>query len=399
MSLQRRISILGSTGSVGKAALDVIRRANPNDARFSVVSLTANENAEELASQAIAAGASFAAIGNADRYQDLKSALAGSGVTAAAGATGLNEAAAIEADTVVSAIVGVAGLSATMAAVNAGSTIALANKESMVCAGALLQEAASKKGTKILPIDSEHNAIFQVLDRRERVEKVTLTASGGPFRSSTLEQMKRVTPKEALRHPNWSMGSKITIDSATMMNKGLELIEAAYLFELTNSQLDVLVHPSSIVHSLVSYDDGSVLAQLGQPDMRIPISYALAWPERMSMPAVKRLDLATIGRLEFYPPDHQRFPALTLAREALKVGGVYPIVLNASNEIAVEAFLQGRIGFLGIAACVERALDEATKSASKAMAGPLSLEDILDVDAQARAYTRERIESLATVSQ
>ncbi len=357
MSACRKISILGATGSVGRAAIDVIAGARGSETEFSVVSVTANANVELLASQAKQLGAQFAAVADEQLYEDLKTALGGTGIAVGAGATALVEAASANADCVVSAIVGVAGLESTLAAVQSGANVALANKESMVCAGPLLKEAARRSGATILPIDSEHNAIFQVLDRPERVEKVTLTASGGPFRTRTLEQMKAATPEEALRHPNWSMGSKITIDSATMMNKGLELIEAAYLFDLNADQLEVVIHPSSIVHSLVSYDDGSVLAQLGQPDMRIPISYALAWPSRMRLPDVQRLDLAAIGSLEFFPPDTKRFPALALAQQCLELGGASPVVLNASNEVAVDAFLQGRIGFLEIADCVEEALE------------------------------------------
>ncbi len=361
------------------------------------MSVTANANVELLASQAKQLGAQFAAVADEQLYGDLKTALAGTGIAVGAGATALVEAASANADCVVSAIVGVAGLESTLAAVQSGANVALANKESMVCAGPLLKEAARRSGATILPIDSEHNAIFQVLDRPERVEKVTLTASGGPFRTRTLEQMKAATPEEALRHPNWSMGSKITIDSATMMNKGLELIEAAYLFDLAADQLEVVIHPSSIVHSLVSYDDGSVLAQLGQPDMRIPISYALAWPTRMRLPDVQRLDLAAIGSLEFFPPDTKRFPALALAQQCLELGGASPVVLNASNEVAVDAFLQGRIGFLEIADCVEEALEAADSDCAARNGEAMTLADVLAVDRQTRARTGERVSSLASV--
>lgn len=389
MSDVTRISILGATGSVGKATRDVVADQGVDGPVFQVAALTAHSNAEQLAAAAIEQNAEFAAIARPDLYADLKSALAGTGIKAAAGESGIAEAAAHGADMVVVAIVGIAGLQPTLAALETGASVALANKESMVCGGPLLTNVAKKSGARLLPIDSEHNAIFQVLDRRERVEKVTLTASGGPFRRSTLAEMEKATRATALRHPNWSMGAKISIDSATMMNKGLELIEAAYLFDLEPDEIDIVVHPQSIVHSLVNYDDGSVLAQMGQPDMRIPISYALSWPRRMKLPAVERLDLAKIGRLDFEPPDFVRFPALNLARHAIEKKGAAPIILNAANEIAVEAFLQDQIGFLSISAAVEEMLEEDTGYQGNET--PVRLEDILGIDEEIRRRTKERL--------
>lgn len=389
MSDPIRISILGATGSVGQATMDVISGQDPDGPAFQVAALTAHSNVDALAAAAIEQGAGFAAIGRPDLYADLKSALAGTDVTPAAGETGLAEAAAQKADMVVVAIVGIAGLRPTLAALETGASVALANKESMVCGGPLLTEVARGSGARLLPIDSEHNAIFQVLDRRERVEKVTLTASGGPFRCSSLAEMEKATRATALRHPNWSMGAKISIDSATMMNKGLELIEAAYLFDLKPEEIDVVVHPQSIVHSLVNYDDGSVLAQMGQPDMRIPISYALAWPRRMKLPHIERLDLAKIGRLDFEPPDFVRFPALNLARRAIETQGAAPIALNAANEIAVEAFLQDQIGFLSISATVEEMLE--LKTGYESNQPPARLEDILEIDEEVRRRTKEKL--------
>lgn len=397
MSRAKTISVLGATGSVGDATLDVIRAGRREGVDFRVSALTAHQNAAELAERAVEFGAEFAVVADESRLEDLKTALAGTGIAAGAGASGLLEAASGNNDLVVSAIVGVAGLAPTVAALRTGADVALANKESMVCGGELLRSLASECGGTILPIDSEHNAIFQVLDRRERVEKVILTASGGPFWTRSLEFMRSAEPSAALRHPNWSMGAKISIDSATMMNKGLELIEASFLFDLPPERLEVLVHPESIVHSLVSYDDGSMLAQLGQPDMRIPISYALAWPDRLRMKDVARLDLAQVGSLNFEPPDEARFPALRLAREALVDGGTAPLILNSSNEIAVEAYLQGRIGFLGIAEVVEETLDQML-GASTARRSCSSAEDILALDGEVRRHALARVSEASVVS-
>ena len=385
-----RVSVLGATGSVGVSTLDVISGQAPGAPDFTVAALTANTNVEALARSALAMRAEIAVIADASLYGQLKSLLAGTGVEAAAGANALVEAAARPADIVVAGIVGIAGLPATLAAVQNGTNVALANKESMVCAGPLLRQEAARTGARFLPIDSEHNAIFQVLDRPERVEKLVLTASGGPFRHSTLSEMAAATPEQAIAHPNWDMGAKISVDCATMMNKGLELIEAAYLFDVPERLIDVLVHPQSIIHSLVAYDDGSVLAQLGLPDMRTPISYALSWPGRMPLPGLQRLDLAKIGRLEFMPPDPQRFPALRIARQAVSAGGGAPIVMNGANEVAVAAFLQRRIGFLTIAQVASDVLEDFLKSQSVATA-PRSFEDVYELDRWARARTVEKL--------
>ena len=390
MSSPVRVSVLGATGSVGVSTLDVISSRAPGSPEFSVVALTANTNVEALAKSAIATRAEVAVIADATLHGKLKSLLAGTGIEAGAGADAIVEAASRPADIVVAGIVGIAGLPATLAALRQGTNVALANKESMVCAGPLLREETRRTGAKLLPIDSEHNAIFQVLDRPERVEKLILTASGGPFRNSSMSEMAAATPEQAIAHPNWDMGAKISVDCATMMNKGLELIEAAYLFDVPEARIDVLIHPQSIIHSLVSYDDGSVLAQLGMPDMRTPISYALSWPNRMPLPGLERLDLAKIGRLEFMPPDPQRFPALRFARQAVSAGGGAPIVLNGANEVAVAAFLQRRIGFLTIAQVAGEVLEEFLKN-QPASAAPSSFDDVYELDRWARQRTIEKL--------
>ncbi len=390
MSDRVRVSVLGATGSVGVSTLDVISSRAAGAPDFSVVALTANTNVEALAKSAIAARAEVAVIADPALHGKLKSLLAGTGIEAAAGQEALVEAASRPADIVVAGIVGIAGLPATLAALRQGTNVALANKESMVCAGPLLREETRRTGAKLLPIDSEHNAIFQVLDRPERVEKLILTASGGPFRNSSMSEMAAATPEQAINHPNWDMGAKISVDCATMMNKGLELIEAAYLFDVPEARIDVLIHPQSIIHSLVSYDDGSVLAQLGMPDMRTPISYALSWPARMPLPGLERLDLAKIGRLEFMPPDPQRFPALQLARQAVSAGGGAPIVLNGANEVAVAAFLQRRIGFLTIAQVAGEVLEEFLNNQSAAVA-PSGFDDVYELDRWARQRTIEKL--------
>jgi 1-deoxy-D-xylulose-5-phosphate reductoisomerase len=394
MSKRVRVSVLGATGSVGVSTLDVITGGAPGAPEFQVVALTANTNVEALAKAAIAVRAEIAVIADASLYGRLKSLLAGTGIEAAAGNAAVVEAASRPTDRVVAAIVGIAGLPSTLAAVRNGASVALANKESLVCAGALLREEARRTGARLLPIDSEHNAIFQVLDRPDRVEKLILTASGGPFRSKSLNEMGSVTPEQACAHPNWEMGAKISVDSATMMNKGLELIEAAYLFDVPPERIDVLVHPQQIIHSLVAYDDGSVLAQLGLPVMRTPISYALAWPDRMPLPGLERLDLAKIGRLDFLPPDPQRFPALEIARKAASAGGGAPVVLNGANEVAVAAFLQRRIGFLTIAQVAGEVLDEFLNSRSVATA-PESFEAVFEIDRLVRERTLEKLRLVA----
>jgi 1-deoxy-D-xylulose-5-phosphate reductoisomerase len=328
--------------------------------------------------------ARLAVIANEDRLAELQAALAGSSCRATTGREALIEAAAGEAEWVMAAIVGCAGLEPVMAAVEAGRTVALANKEALVTAGALMTGAAARAGATILPVDSEHNAIFQCLagSRLEDVSRLVLTASGGPFRSTSLDEMAQATPEQAVAHPNWSMGAKISVDSATMMNKGLELIEAHHLFGLPGERIDILVHPQSVIHSLVEYVDGSVIAQLGSADMRIPIAHALAWPRRMPTPA-EHLDLAKIQTLTFEEPDSDRFPALRIARDALGAGGAVPIVLNAANEVAVEAFLQRRIGFADIVATVDRALQQISRPA------PQSIADVIDIDFEVRKKARE----------
>jgi 1-deoxy-D-xylulose-5-phosphate reductoisomerase len=372
----RRVTILGSTGSIGQSTVDLLLR-NPEG--FEVEALTAYRNPHRLAEQACALRARFAAIADPFHYLALKEALAGTGIEAACGADALTEAAVRPADWVMAGIVGAAGLAPTLAAIRRGAIIALANKEVLVCAGSLVMQEVARCGATLLPVDSEHNAIWQCFDfaRIEAVEKIILTASGGPFRERSLEEMREVTPEQAVAHPNWRMGAKISVDSATMMNKGLELIEAHHLFRLPCDRIDIVVHPQSIVHSAVAYRDGSVLAQLGSPDMRTPIAYALAWPGRIETPA-KRLDLPAIGRLTFEPPDEGRFPALRVAREALLRGGGCPTVLNAANETAVHGFLDGRIGFLDIVETVERTVEAIPQ-------GPLeSLEDVYNFDKLAR---------------
>jgi 1-deoxy-D-xylulose-5-phosphate reductoisomerase len=380
----RKISILGATGSVGKSTLDLVER-NPD--RFEVVAVTAATNAQALADIARRTGAGLAVVADESRLSDLEELLVGTNCRAAAGEVALVEAASAESDLLIAAIVGCAGLRPVMAAVDAGKPVALANKEALVTAGELMTRAAAASGATLLPIDSEHNAIFQCLagSRIEDVSRIILTASGGPFRTASPDLIASATPAQAVAHPNWSMGAKISVDSATMMNKGLELIEARYLFGLPSDRIEVLIHPQSVVHSLVEFVDGSVLAQLGSPDMRIPIAYALAWPGRIETPA-QRLDLASLARLDFEAPDFTRFPALRLAREALQAGGAAPIVLNAANEVAVAGFLAGRLRFLDIADFVERALEQLD------FAAPGSIEDVLEID---RA-TRSSVETLMT---
>jgi len=380
----RKIAILGATGSIGKSTLDLIERS-PD--RFEVTTVTAATNVEALSEIVRRTGAKLAVVADQSRYADLVELLVGTNCRAAAGEEALVEAAAADADLVIAAIVGCAGLRPVMGAVEAGRTVALANKEALVTAGALMTDAARSSGATLLPIDSEHNAIFQCLagSRSADVSRLILTASGGPFRAASAETIGAATPAQAVAHPNWSMGAKISVDSATMMNKGLELIEAHYLFGLPSERIDILVHPQSIVHSMVEFVDGSVLAQLGSADMRIPIAYALAWPERMATPA-QRLDLAAIARLDFEAPDLDRFPALRLAREALEAGGAAPVVLNAANEVAVAGFLAGRIGFPEISHLVQEALMAGDYGA------PRSIRDVQEID----RVTRERAQAMMT---
>ncbi|MEA2782256.1 MAG: 1-deoxy-D-xylulose-5-phosphate reductoisomerase [Rhodospirillaceae bacterium] len=373
----RTVTVLGSTGSVGCNTIDLIER-NPD--LYAVEALTANSNVALLAEQARRLKPRLAVVADERGYAELKTSLAGTGVQVAAGADAVIEAAERPADWVMAAIVGAAGLRPTLAAVRRGAVVALANKECLVSAGGLMMREVAAAGATLLPVDSEHSAIFQLFDfeHRQAIEKIILTASGGPFRQRSLAEMEHVTPAEAIRHPNWSMGAKISIDSATMMNKGLELIEAYHLFDLPVERIEILVHPQSVVHSLVAYIDGSVLAHLGTPDMRTPIAYALGWPRRIAAPSA-RLDLAQLGQLSFEPPDFERFPSLRLARDALMAGGSAPTVLNAANEVAVQAFLDGAIGFTEIARTVENVLDKTNIGAVD------SLEDIAMADAAARA--------------
>ncbi len=381
----KRVSVLGATGSIGESTLDLIGR-NPGCAE--IVALTANTNANRLAELAIEHRAEIAVIADESQYAALKDALAGTNIAAAAGEDAVVEAARAPADWVMAAIVGAAGLRPAFAAAEQGLCVALANKECLVSAGEAFLRAIEAGGSTLLPVDSEHSAAQQAMagQAHESIERIVLTASGGPFREWSLEQLRDARPEQALKHPNWSMGQKITIDSATLMNKGLELIEAYYLFTVEKEQLGVVVHPQSIIHCLVEYCDGSVLAQLGAPDMRTPIAYALAWPQRMSAPT-ERLDLARIGQLTFEAPDEARFPALRLSREALAAGGAAPTILNAANEIAVAAFLTGRIGFMGIAELVERTLEVGT---ARLVGAPLlDLDDILATDRDARVLAEE----------
>lgn len=373
---RKRISIFGATGSVGQSTLDLIGR---DPERYEVVALTANSDAAGLAEAARRHGARIAVVSDEAAHAALEEALAGSGIEAAAGPDALIAAAEMEADWTMAAIVGCAGLRPTLAALRQGRTVALANKESLVSAGALMMQAAHASGATMLPVDSEHNAIFQCLagSRLEDVETITLTASGGPFRGFSREQMAEVTPAQAVKHPNWSMGAKISIDSATMMNKGLELIEAHHLFPVGLNCIRILVHPQSVIHSLVEFRDRSTLAQLGSPDMRIPIAHALAWPERVATPCIP-LDLTAIGRLDFEAPDEERFPATRLARDAIVAGGACPAILNAANEVAVEAFLKEKIGFLDIAMIVAETL------ARYSPPEPKGIEDVFMADHEAR---------------
>lgn len=378
---RRRVTILGATGSVGRSTLDLLGR---QPEAYSIIALTAQRNVDLLAAQARQCNAELAVIGDESRYGALRDALAGSGVEVAAGTQALCEAAGRPNDWVMAGIVGAAGLGPTLAAIRQGAVIALANKECLVCAGELMLQEVEHSGATLLPVDSEHNAIYQVFDfeRPAAIDRIILTASGGPFLTLDVTAMAQVTPAQAVAHPNWDMGAKISVDSATMMNKGLEFIEAYHLFPVGAEQIEILIHPQSVVHSMVGYVDGSVLAQLGMPDMRTPISYALAWPERMVTPT-ERLDLAHIGNLSFEAPDPMRFPSLRLAREALAAGGTAPTVLNGANEIAVASFLAERLGFLEIARIVEETLNTiATSSVT-------NLADVAAADTEARSVARQ----------
>ena len=377
----RLVTVLGSTGSIGRNTLDLIAR---NRDAFQVAALTANANVALLAEQARRFNASLAVVADETAYRALKDMLSGTGIEARAGAQAIIEAAARPADVVMASIVGAAGLRPTLEALKSGRIVALANKECLVTAGELFMAEVRRRGATLIPVDSEHNAIFQVLDAAStaRMERIVLTASGGPFRTWEAGDIAAATPRQALNHPNWKMGDKLTIDSATMMNKGLELIEAHHLFGASRDQLDVLIHPQSVIHSMVEYVDGCVLAQLGMPDMRTPISYTLAWPERMAAPS-PRLDLREIGALTFEAVDPDRFPAVNLCLSCLDLPSSAASVLNAANEVAVAAFLAGRIGFNEIVTIVERCLDLAEKDGNIRMLDDLA--DVLDVDAATRA--------------
>lgn len=385
--MSRSVSIFGATGSVGEAALELIAH---EPERWQVEVLTANTSAAPLAQAARRSGAKLAVIADESKLPELRDALAGSSIEAAGGLQALEQAAARKVDVTLAAIVGAAGLLPTLRAVEQGGIIAIANKETLVCAGPVILAAAEQSGARLLPVDSEHNAIFQVFDfeRPESVSRIILTASGGPFRELSRDAMRGMTAKQAIAHPVWSMGAKISVDSATLMNKGLEMIEAQRLFPVTPEQIDVVVHPQSIVHSFVEYRDGSLLAQLGSPDMKTPIAYALAYPERIETPA-ERLDLVRTATLQFEEADEGRFPALKLARSAMEAGGSAPVVLNAANEVAVDAFLNGRIGFLDIAELCARTLDDEVWCEVR------DLDAIVDCDARARRRARAALKEAA----
>lgn len=376
---KRRLTILGSTGSIGTNTLDVVERLGGRDS-FEIVALTGNSNIPLLAQQAIAHGAELAVTADDNHYAKLKAALSGTGIAVASGKSGLIEAAERDAGWVMAAIVGNAGLAPTLAAASRGADIALANKECLVSAGSLFIEAVKKGGGRLLPVDSEHNAIFQVLEEHQRhaVERIILTASGGPFRTKTLDEMRHVTAEVARAHPNWSMGLKISIDSASMFNKALEMIEARHLFGLKPEQIEVIVHPQSVIHSMVGYTDGSVLAQLGCPDMRTAIGYALSYPSRCNLP-IERLDFAKLSRLDFEAPDEVRFPAIRLARRAMEQGGVQGAVLNGAKETALEAFIAGQTGFLAMAEIVEQVMDKLSD-----LPAAVTMDDVFAADEKAR---------------
>lgn len=385
----RKVSILGATGSVGKATLDLIERGP--EGRFEIVALTANSSVNELADIAKRVGARFCAVADEASGDTLAEALSGSGIAHGAGPEAVLDAARMEADWLMAAIVGAAGLPPTLEAVRRGACVAFANKEALVCAGTLFMGAARQSGATLLPVDSEHNAIFQAFDeqRRAGIRRIILTASGGPFRTATIDTMRAATPAQAVNHPTWSMGAKISVDSATMFNKGLEVIEACHLFDLPESEVDVLIHPESIVHGLVEYADGGMLAQLGEPDMRTPIGHALAWPDRMETP-VKRLDLAQLSDLSFEAVDAERFQGPSIARAAFNAAGCAPAVMNAANEVAVDAFLNGKIGFLDIAQTVVDALEQGDKAGLSGTA-PADFEAVYHADREGRRFAAEAI--------
>ena len=401
MTLRRTVTLLGSTGSIGVSTLDLFAQATAHgSAEVEVIALTAGRNVNLLIEQCLKWRPQFAVIADESELEVLRVGLGGTGIRCGAGALAVVEAGAMDAQWVMSAIVGFAGLAPTLEAARRGAIIALANKESLVCAGPALIETARQAGGTLIPVDSEHSAIFQVLhpDQERRVSRLILTASGGPFRTWTRDAMVGVTPEQAVAHPNWSMGAKISVDSATMMNKGLEMIEASYLFGMGPEMIDVVVHPQSVIHSLVEYQDGSTLAQLGPPDMRSPIAVAYAWPDRLPWPA-PALDLAAVGQLTFEAPDLERFSAIATARAALAHGGAAPTVMNAANEVAVAAFLDRRLGFLDIAATVDRTLDRMNSLGQlETSAGDDILETAMMVDASARRVATDVVAGLARSS-
>lgn len=384
--MAKSISILGSTGSIGCSTLDIVSK---NKAEFELVAITANKNINLLIEQCLTHKPKLAVIGDESLFDQLKSALSDTGIEVAAGDDAIVDAGKEASDFLMAAIVGSAGLKPTMAAIRRGATVGLANKECLVCAGELFMSEVKSSSAILLPVDSEHNAIFQVFDFNEpkNVERIILTASGGPFRNMSLADMKNIKPKEAIKHPNWDMGAKISVDSATMMNKGLELIEAFHLFPVTKEQIDILIHPQSVVHSMVEYNDGSVLAQMGTPDMRIPIAYSLAWPKRMKAP-VEKLDLTKISQLNFEHVDNELFPAVKMCKQALADAGSAPIVLNAANEVAVASFLDEKIEFLDIYRVVEESLQKNTEKE------PQSLDEVDAIDQKARGIALEIISKL-----
>ncbi|VXB49646.1 1-deoxy-D-xylulose-5-phosphate reductoisomerase [Brevundimonas sp. G8] len=397
--IRRRVTVLGSTGSVGASTLDLMDQAEATGTgAFEVEALTGGANIAKLAEQARRWRPKVAVTADPARLEELRDALAGTDIAVAAGDAAIVEAATRPVDWIMAAIVGAAGLKSAWAAAATGATLALANKESLVCCGPALIERVKRAGGRLIPVDSEHSAIFQVFpaEAPERVSRLILTASGGPFRQTPRERMIGITPQQAVAHPNWSMGAKISVDSATMANKGLEMIEAAYLFDMPQDRIDVVVHPESIIHSLVEYVDGSTLAQMGPPDMRTPIACALAWPDRIAWPAPK-LDLAVLGRLTFEAPDLLRFPALDLARQALKAGGATPAVFNAANEVAAFAFLDRKLAFLNIAAVVAETLECATK-AGMAFGSGDACGAALSVDAETRRMAETVIAGLANAA-
>jgi 1-deoxy-D-xylulose-5-phosphate reductoisomerase len=397
--IRRRVTVLGSTGSVGCSTLDLMDQAErAGTGMFEVEALTGGANIVRLAEQARRWKPKLAVTADPAKLDVLREALAGTGVEAAAGDQAVIEAAARPADWIMAAIVGAAGLRSAWAAAATGATLALANKESLVCCGPALIERVRRSGGQLLPVDSEHSAIHQVFPHHapEQVARLVLTASGGPFRTTPREALKSITPEQAVAHPNWSMGAKISVDSATMANKGLEAIEAAYLFDMPAERIGVVVHPESIIHSLVEFVDGSTLAQMGPPDMKTPIAYALAWPDRIAWRA-PRLDLAALGQLTFEAPDDERFPALKLARQALQAGGAAPIVFNAANEVAALAFLDRRLGFLNIAAVVADTLSRVTASGVDSGSDD-ACDAALAVDAQARRMAESIIRGIAAAA-